>query len=99
MLKKTILGAAFLFAASLTAMAAPQLPPPCQTCDCPDPSCYQCHSSCGNLGGGLQGVKRRAPKRDGRPDSNLLYLASSPVALLAAGLLGRRVRQALKKNA
>ena len=65
-------------------LALAQLPPVCDPCNCPDPSCYQCHTSCPTA---LAAVRNRQPKKPQpkKPASGLLVLASATP--LAAGLL------------
>jgi hypothetical protein len=57
--------------------------PVCGPCNCPDPSCYDCHTSCPtSLAARNRRTKKPQPKK---PDSGLLVLASATP--LAAGLL------------
>src|SRR5260221_7932325 len=67
-------------------LALAQSPPACNPCDCPDPSCYACHTSCGTLSGGLARNRRqKKPQSPKTASSELLVLASATP--LAAGVL------------
>ncbi len=71
--------------------------PVCDPCNCPDPSCYQCHTSCPTALAKNRRTKNPQPKK---PDSGLLVLASATP--LAAGLLAiarlRLVRASQRKK-
>jgi hypothetical protein len=100
--QKTIgLLGAFLFLGTATVFGAPQIPR-CDPCNCPEPSCYECHFSCtglnltGNLGGKNRKLVKPAPAPQ-KPNTGVLVFASSlPLIAALAGITARR--RALKNG-
>jgi hypothetical protein len=68
-----------------SAVALAQLPPVCDPCNCPDPSCYECHTSCPSSLAALARKRHAKKPQAKKPDAGLLVLASATP--LAAGLL------------
>jgi len=94
--KKTIgLLGACLFLGTTSLFGAPQ-DPRCDPCNCPEPSCYACHSNCGSLQGKNRKPVKSAPAPQ-KPNTGVLVFASSlPLVAALAGITARR--RALKNR-
>jgi hypothetical protein len=95
-MQKTVgLLAGLLFLGTATVFGAPQAPR-CDPCNCPEPSCYECHFSCTGLNpmGSLQGKDRKLVKpapAPQKPYTGVLVFASSlPLVAALAGITARR---------